>query len=252
MHLHQATTHCPAAFDDRRVDVAVEALRRRAESPLLQSDHAERVHGYRRRRRRRLVLGAKARKSPARMGRGEPARRAYRTTSAAAISLILEDSARQGGLLGATAPAATIKPCETSCTAIIEPSRRGRLLGRTVLRFSAGASGQGEVRSRRGVRSRILLDGICRSRSHPTCRRLIALCYNPTMRNEFTAIIEAGDNGWWVASSPEVPAAIGQGRTPDEAREDLAAAIMLVLDHVREEAAKASSPSALKQTVTVG
>lgn len=78
------------------------------------------------------------------------------------------------------------------------------------------------------------------------------VCYNPTMRNEFTAFIEAGDDGWWVASSPEVPAAIGQGRTPDEARDDLASAIELVLEYVRNEAAKASSPSALKQTVTIG
>ena len=72
------------------------------------------------------------------------------------------------------------------------------------------------------------------------------------MRNEFTAIIEPGDDGWWVASCPEVPAAIGQGRTPDDASEDLIAAIQLVLEYLRDEATKELPAAALKQTVTVG
>jgi predicted RNase H-like HicB family nuclease len=61
------------------------------------------------------------------------------------------------------------------------------------------------------------------------------------MRNEFTAIIEPGDDGWFWARSPEVPGANGQGRTPEEAREDLAAAIDLVLEYLRDEAARQSS-----------
>ncbi|MBI5948443.1 MAG: type II toxin-antitoxin system HicB family antitoxin [Chloroflexi bacterium] len=56
------------------------------------------------------------------------------------------------------------------------------------------------------------------------------------MRNEFTAIIEPGENGWWIAQCPEVPGANGQGRTPEEARSDLAAAIELVLEYLRDEA----------------
>ncbi len=72
------------------------------------------------------------------------------------------------------------------------------------------------------------------------------------MRNEFTAIIEPGDDGWWVASCPEVPAAIGQGRTPEAACEDLVAAIELVLEYLRDEATKELSATAFKQTVTVG
>ena len=72
------------------------------------------------------------------------------------------------------------------------------------------------------------------------------------MHNEFTAIIEEGDNGWWVATSPEVPAAVGQGRTVNEAREDLASAIELVLAFQREQADKAASPSALRQVLRLG
>jgi hypothetical protein len=39
--------------------------------------------------------------------------------------------------------------------------------------------------------------------------------------NQFTAIIEQ-DMAWFIACSPEIPRANGQGRTKDEARERLA------------------------------
>ncbi len=72
------------------------------------------------------------------------------------------------------------------------------------------------------------------------------------MRNEFTAILQPGDDGWWVAQCPEVPGANGQGRTPDEARTDLAAAIELMLEFLRDEALKDLSPAARKETVVIG
>jgi len=54
------------------------------------------------------------------------------------------------------------------------------------------------------------------------------------MRNEFTAVIER-DGEWLVAWSPEIPGANGQGRTLEECRENLGAAIQLILDDRREE-----------------
>ncbi len=52
------------------------------------------------------------------------------------------------------------------------------------------------------------------------------------MRNEFTAVIER-DGEWYVAYCPEIPGANGQGRTKDEARENLAEAIALLhQDHL--------------------
>jgi predicted RNase H-like HicB family nuclease len=48
------------------------------------------------------------------------------------------------------------------------------------------------------------------------------------VRNEFTAIIER-DGEWFVAHCPELPEANGQGRTANEAKTDLRAAIELVL-----------------------
>ena len=72
-----------------------------------------------------------------------------------------------------------------------------------------------------------------------------------SMHNEFTAIIER-DGEWFIAQCPEVSEANGQGRTPDEAKSDLAAAIRLVLEDRREDALKAASPDAVRDMVTVG
>jgi predicted RNase H-like HicB family nuclease len=72
------------------------------------------------------------------------------------------------------------------------------------------------------------------------------------VKNEFTAIIERGDDGWWVASCPEVPGANGQGRTIEAVKEDLVAAIELMLELRREMGLKEASPGALQDTVVVG
>lgn len=52
----------------------------------------------------------------------------------------------------------------------------------------------------------------------------------------FTAVFEQ-DDSWWVAWCEEVPGAITQGATVDEARESLKEAIQLVLEARREQAA---------------
>jgi predicted RNase H-like HicB family nuclease len=71
------------------------------------------------------------------------------------------------------------------------------------------------------------------------------------MRNEFIAIIEK-DEGWFVAYSPEVPGANGQGRTKDEAVQSLSAAIQLILEDRREEGLRGVPGGAIRETVTVG
>jgi len=38
------------------------------------------------------------------------------------------------------------------------------------------------------------------------------------MAGNFTIIYEPGENGWWIATIPEVPGAFSQGRTKEEAR----------------------------------
>jgi predicted RNase H-like HicB family nuclease len=53
------------------------------------------------------------------------------------------------------------------------------------------------------------------------------------MRNEFTAIFEQ-DGDWYIAYSPEIPGANGQGKTLEDARKSLADAIALILEDRRE------------------
>jgi predicted RNase H-like HicB family nuclease len=70
------------------------------------------------------------------------------------------------------------------------------------------------------------------------------------MRNEFTAIIER-DGDWFVAWSPEVPGANGQGRDVEECRASLGAAIRLILEDRREDGLRGIPPDAIREIVTV-
>ncbi len=54
------------------------------------------------------------------------------------------------------------------------------------------------------------------------------------MRNEFTAIIER-DAKWFIAYSPEIPGANGQGESKQEARESLSEANALILEDRRDD-----------------
>ena len=70
------------------------------------------------------------------------------------------------------------------------------------------------------------------------------------MKHEFTAIIEQ-DGDWYIAYSPEIPGANGQGRTRDEARTSLAEAISLILEDRREDGLRGLPADAEQDTVTV-
>ncbi|MBA3425535.1 MAG: type II toxin-antitoxin system HicB family antitoxin [Rubrobacter sp.] len=52
----------------------------------------------------------------------------------------------------------------------------------------------------------------------------------------FTAIYERMEDGWWVVSVPEIPGAHSQGRTLEEAREMIQDAVRLLLEVRREDA----------------
>ncbi len=68
------------------------------------------------------------------------------------------------------------------------------------------------------------------------------------MHNEFTAIVE-GDS--YIAYCPEIPGANGQGSSKDEARENLAEAIALILKDRREDGLRGVPPDAIRETVTI-
>jgi predicted RNase H-like HicB family nuclease len=76
------------------------------------------------------------------------------------------------------------------------------------------------------------------------------LVYTHFMRNEFTAVIER-DGEWFVAWSPEIPGANGQGSSVEECRESLSAAIQLILEDRREDGLRGAPADALRETVTV-
>jgi predicted RNase H-like HicB family nuclease len=70
------------------------------------------------------------------------------------------------------------------------------------------------------------------------------------MANEFTAIVER-DGEWFVAYSPEIPGANGQGRTKEEALASLSEAIALILRDRREDGLRGLPPDAIRETVIV-
>jgi len=70
------------------------------------------------------------------------------------------------------------------------------------------------------------------------------------MRNEFTAIIEQ-DEDWYIGYCPEIPGANGQGRTIEECKASLAAAIVLILEDRREDALRGVPESAIRETIVV-
>lgn len=58
-------------------------------------------------------------------------------------------------------------------------------------------------------------------------RRTTLTCVSETV--DVTILYEDGDDGWIVASVPAVPGAMSQGRTREEARENVLDALALML-----------------------
>ena len=71
------------------------------------------------------------------------------------------------------------------------------------------------------------------------------------MRNEFTAVIER-DGEWFIAYSPEIPGANGQGFTKEECLKNLADAIELILKDRRENAMISVPPDAIREVISIG
>jgi predicted RNase H-like HicB family nuclease len=56
------------------------------------------------------------------------------------------------------------------------------------------------------------------------------------MSGSLTIIYEQSDDGWWIATIPEIPGAFSQGRTRDEARENALDAMRELMEARREMA----------------
>jgi len=70
------------------------------------------------------------------------------------------------------------------------------------------------------------------------------------MRNEFTAIMER-DGKWFVGWCPQVPGANGQGLTHEECRENLAAAVALILEDRLEDGLRGVPADAIREILTI-
>jgi antitoxin HicB len=68
----------------------------------------------------------------------------------------------------------------------------------------------------------------------------------------YTAVLTPGDDGWICAQIAEVPEAISQGRTLDEAKANVAEALELALEWRRDEGEPLPEPAQVTVTpVTV-
>ena len=65
----------------------------------------------------------------------------------------------------------------------------------------------------------------------------------------FTLVLEPIEDGWWLATIPEVPGAISQGATQDEARAMVVDALHEILVASRERAMREKSSDALVETL---
>lgn len=71
------------------------------------------------------------------------------------------------------------------------------------------------------------------------------------MRHEYTVIYQKAEDGWYVATVPELPGAISQGRTLEEARFMIKDAVELLLQSYREDAKSAIEGEAIWETLMV-
>lgn len=68
---------------------------------------------------------------------------------------------------------------------------------------------------------------------------------------KLTAVFEPAKEGGYTAFVEEIPAAISQGETLQEAKANLREALQLVIDTQRELAEKDLSPQAVRETFEV-
>ncbi|MGH7962437.1 MAG: type II toxin-antitoxin system HicB family antitoxin [Candidatus Binatia bacterium] len=71
------------------------------------------------------------------------------------------------------------------------------------------------------------------------------------MKREYTVVYQPIEDGWLMATVPELPGAVTQGRTLKEARALIREAIELLLQSYREHAAKETPDTAIWETLIV-
>ena len=73
------------------------------------------------------------------------------------------------------------------------------------------------------------------------------MAYPIGVNDDFTIIYEEGEQGWILASIPEIPGAFSQGKTEAEAREMVLDCAHELMAFRREEALKLAHPTRVEQ-----
>ena len=71
------------------------------------------------------------------------------------------------------------------------------------------------------------------------------------MKREYTVLYQEIEDGWIMASVPELPGAVTQGRDLEEARSMIQEAVALLLQGYRENAVRDAPGNAIWETLTV-
>ena len=66
---------------------------------------------------------------------------------------------------------------------------------------------------------------------------------------KLTAVFEPANEGGYTCFTEEIPAAISQGETLEEAKANLLDALRLVLEYQRKQVEKELSPRAVRETI---
>ena len=71
------------------------------------------------------------------------------------------------------------------------------------------------------------------------------------MKNHYTVVYQTIEDGWIMATVPELPGAVTQGATLEEARANIKDAVELLLQSYREEAIRQAPADAIVETLAV-
>ena len=71
------------------------------------------------------------------------------------------------------------------------------------------------------------------------------------MKHEFYVTYTPIEDGWILAQAPEIPGAVTQGRTMDEARAMIKEAVELLLESYRENAEQNASNDTIRETLFI-
>jgi predicted RNase H-like HicB family nuclease len=71
------------------------------------------------------------------------------------------------------------------------------------------------------------------------------------MKHEFRVVYTPIEDGWIMAEAPELPGAVTQGRTMEEARAMIKEAVELLLESYRENAERDAAGNAVWETLSV-